>query len=252
MNKMVVDGKKISELFEGDFEVIDDGLADGNRNMEIDYQRVILVEEKRSLPTLRFYGWKPWAISIGANQKVEDFNTNKLREYGIDIVRRPTGGRAVLHANELTYSVVMNVNGNLTPQDIYREIHLFIVRGLSQLGAKDLTFEKAQPNFREYYKREILSVSCFASSARYEIEWQGKKIVGSAQRLVGKTILQHGSILLGSGYELLPELTNLPSEEMKKNLREHIKNHSISVGEVLGREISFNQAKQVFIDILAG
>ncbi len=249
---MVVDGQKISELFEEDFEVIDDGLADGNRNMEIDYQRVILVEEKRSLPALRFYGWKPWAISIGANQKIEDFNSSKLREYGIDIVRRPTGGRAVLHANELTYSVVMNVNGNLTPQDIYREVHLFIVRGLSRLGVEDLTFEKAQPNFREYYKREISAVSCFASSARYEIEWNGRKIVGSAQRLVGKTLLQHGSILLGRGYELLPELTNLPSEEMKKNLREHIENHSISIGEIIGKEISFNQAKQAFMDILAG
>lgn len=251
LNKMIVDGKKISELFEGDFELVDDGLSDGNRNMEIDYQRMLMVEEKRSLPTLRFYGWKPWAVSLGANQKVEDFNTSKLQEFGIDIVRRPTGGRAVLHANELTYSIVMNVNGNLAPQDIYREIHLFIVYGLSRLGVKDLTFGKSQPNFREYYKKEISSVSCFASSARYEIEWQGKKIVGSAQRLVGKTLLQHGSILLGRGYELLPELTNLSSEEMKKNLREHITNHSISVGEILGKEISFNQAKQVFIDILA-
>lgn len=250
LNKMIVDGKKISELFEGDFEVIDDGLSDGHRNMEIDYRRVALVGENRSLPTLRFYGWKPWAISIGANQKIDDFNTRKLQEYGIDIVRRPTGGRAVLHANELTYSIVMDVNGNLTPRDIYREIHLFIVRGLSRLGAEDLTFEKAQPNFREYYKKEISSVSCFASSARYEIEWQGKKIVGSAQRLVGKTLLQHGSILLGRGYELLPELTNLPSDEMKKNLREHITNHSISLGEILGKEVSFVQAKQVFIDIL--
>ncbi len=249
---MIFDGKKISELFEGDFELVDDGLLPAFWNMKIDYERAMQVEEKCALPMLRLYGWKPWAISLGANQKLEDFDPNKLQEFGVDIVRRPTGGRAVLHANELTYSIVINVNGKLTPKDIYREIHLFIVRGLTRLGAYKLTFEKSQPNFRDYYKKEIASVSCFASSARYEIEWEGKKIVGSAQRIVGNTLLQHGSILLGRGYELLPELTNFPSEEVKKHLQKYIVNHSISLGEILGSEISFNDAKQVFIDMLAG
>lgn len=247
---MIISGKKISELFDYDIEVIFDGAHNGAFNMQFDYQRAILHEEGKTLPMLRFYTWEPWAISLGANQKESDFDREKLKEYGYDLVIRPTGGRAVLHANELTYCFVGPISLSVTAKDIYQEIHHFLVLGLRELGTKDFEFEKAQPNFKDFYKREAVSISCFASSARYEIEWRGKKIVGSAQRVFGKTVLQHGSVLLGTGYELISEVANLKDEKSRELLRNYLKNHSISLEEILGRKISYNQAIEVFKNLL--
>lgn len=247
---MIVSGKKISELFDFDVEVVIDGHQDGKCNMDFDFQRTQKVENGEDMPMLRFYGWKPWTISLGANQKESDFDQEKLKEYGFGLVRRPTGGRAVLHANELTYSFVCPIENGLKPQDIYREIHIFLVKGLKEIGAKELGFEKSQINFSEFYKRELVSISCFASSARYEIEWKGKKIVGSAQRVFGKSLLQHGSILLGPGYELIAEVAALKDEKAREILRNHIKSHSISVEEIIGEKVTFERAVEVFKNLL--
>ncbi len=247
---MIFTGKRISELFNFDVELILDSHKKGKYNMDFDFQRTLLCEDGKALPMLRFYGWSPWAVSLGANQKESDFHQDKLKDYGFDLVRRPTGGRAVLHANELTYSFVCPLSDNLKPQNVYREIHYFLVKGLKLLGAENLEFEKSQTNFNEFYRRETVSISCFASSARYEIEWKGKKIVGSAQRVYGNTLLQHGSILLGPGYELIAEVANLKDEFAKEILRNHIKSHSISIEEIVGRKIPFEFAVETFNNLL--
>ncbi len=248
---MIIDGNKISKLFEFEIEVVEDGLLDGKINMDKDYQRTLEVGEGKALPMIRFYGWQPWTVSLGASQKPSDIDPERLRQFGFNMVVRPTGGRAVLHGNELTYSIVVPLNNNYTAADIYREVHIFLVKGLEALGVEGLSFEKAQPNFREFYQRNIVSVSCFASSARYEIEWEGKKIVGSAQRVFGNTVLQHGSILLGKGYELLADVVNLRSEDFRSNLKEYIISHSISVSEILNKEVTFEQAKSAFLNLLS-
>lgn len=247
---MMVSAKKISEIFEFDVELVLDSHRTGRYNMDFDLQRAVQHEAGKAPPMLRFYGWKPWAVSLGANQKESDFNSEKLNEYGFDLVRRPTGGRAVLHGNEITYSFVCPLNNGLKPQDVYREIHYFLVKGLKMLGATELNFEKSQTNFNEFYKREAVSISCFASSARYEIEWKGKKIVGSAQRVFGSTLLQHGSILLGPGYELIAEVANLKDDKAREILRYHIKSHSISIAEIIGKDVTFEQALETFKNLL--
>jgi lipoate-protein ligase A len=243
---MIVSGKKISELFDFEVELVFDSHHNGKYNMDIDLKRTQLHAEGLAKPMLRFYGWKPWTVSLGANQKESDFNRRKLEDYGFDLVRRPTGGRAVLHANEITYSFVCPLNNELKAHDVYREIHFFLVKGLEMIGAEELGFEKSQSNFSEFYKREAVSISCFASSARYEIAWKGKKLVGSAQRVFGNTLLQHGSILLGPGYELIAEVANLKDETAREILRNHIKNHSISIEEIVGKQISYEQALEIF------
>lgn len=247
---MIIPSKQISKLFDFDVEVIFDGFHEGKYNMEFDWQRTIAHEAKDAIPMLRFYGWEPWAVSLGANQSEEDFDIELCTQYGIDIVRRPTGGRAVLHARELTYSFVIPVNINYNPKEAYREIHFFLLQGLNLLGLTGLNFQKAQPNLNEFYKRKIVSVSCFASSARYEIEWEGKKIVGSAQRVYGNTLLQHGSILLSKGYEQIAKLVKVDNEVHREHLQKFIENHSISIGEILGREITFNQANKSYQIVL--
>ena len=187
----------------------------------------------------RLYGWKPWAVSLGFNQKESDINIDECKKRNIDIVRRPTGGRAVLHAQELTYSLVLNMPEGKTVQDIYRDIHLYFLECFKNVGINGLDFEKSQPNFREFYKNNDSSVSCFASSARYEIAYNNKKVIGSAQRLFGKVLLQHGSILISDGHEQLADIINNDDIEKKKNLKQWIINHSATLEQAAERELTF-------------
>ncbi|MCX7880298.1 MAG: hypothetical protein N2517_06525 [Ignavibacteria bacterium] len=247
---MVIEGEKISPLFKFKCELIANGKNSGSYNMDFDYARVHQVGKGDRLPMFRLYGWEPWAVSLGAHQKETDFDLNLLRKFGFDLVRRPTGGRAVLHANELTYSFVGTLDGELTTVDVYRELHYFIVRVLNSIGLPNLSFEKVQTNFKDFYQREIVSLSCFASSARYEVEWNGKKIVGSAQRLFGNTLLQHGSILLNKGYEMLADVANLEDEEQRSLLRNYILSHSISISEIKNEEVTFESVVHAFIKFL--
>ncbi|MFC2129831.1 biotin/lipoate A/B protein ligase family protein [Bacteroidota bacterium] len=248
---MIINDTKLNELFSGKFELVKHEFNDGKFNMDFDFERTQLCAEDKALPMLRFYGWNPWTVSLGYNQKEDEIDKLKLTEKGFGLVRRPTGGRAVLHADELTYSVVLTLPKHLSVHDVYREIHIILLKGLKKLAAKGLEFEKVQPDFRQLYdKQKEMSVSCFASTARYEIALNGKKVVGSAQRLFGNTLLQHGSILLGSGHEQLAEITKVQSEEKREILRNYILNHSATLEEACDRKISFEECRNSIISII--
>jgi lipoate-protein ligase A len=247
----IVSNKMIEGLFGKEFELIEDGPFTGDYNMKFDFDRTMLVSDGKALPMFRLYGWNPWSVSLGYNQKETDIDKDKCKEYGFDIVRRPTGGRAVLHANELTYSVVLKLPNGMTVHDAYRDIHIILLSGLKKLGCPQLGFEQAQPDFKNLYgKQDGLSVSCFASSARWEIEWKGKKVIGSAQRLFGNTLLQHGSILLGPGHELLAEVASLDDEIKRKRLKDFTLDHSATLSEACDRMIDYKESANSIIDIL--
>lgn len=233
--------QKISKLYDLEFEILRHDEKTGKFNMDFD---VALKDSGK--PAFRIYRWKPWAVSLGANQKKEQIDEEKCRKMGFDIVRRPTGGRAVLHANELTYSVVMPLQDGVTIQDAYRDIHMILKDSFIELGC-ELDFEKSQADFREFYKSSSMSVSCFASSARYEIAKAGRKIVGSAQRLFGQTLLQHGSVLLGKGHELLADVSTTNSPEQQAKLKDFIIRHSSTLSEAAGREISFEECSDAIM-----
>jgi len=144
----------------------------------------------------------------------------------------------------------MPVQNGRNIHDLYREIHIILVGGLKLLGCKELEFEKTQPDLREFYKDKDLSVSCFASSARYEIEYHNKKIVGSAQRLFGKVLLQHGSIILGSGHEQISYLTSSKKDIDKERLLNFISNHSSSVEESAGRKVEYDECADSIINYI--
>ena len=218
--------------------------------MRFDLERTMSCSDGKALPMFRLYGWKPWCVSLGANQKESDILIDECTARGFDLVRRPTGGRAVLHANEITYSIVIPMQPDFSVHDIYREIHIILLNALRNLGCAGLDFEKSQPNFNALYKREDVAVSCFASSARYEIEHQGRKVVGSAQRLFGDTLLQHGSILIGDGHELLAFISKVKSEESRNILLDYIQKHSITIDEILGRKVSYEECSAVIMDYL--
>lgn len=232
-----------------DYEVINSGFCVGQYNMDFDIERTKQFSEGNAKAMFRVYGWKPWALSLGYNQKETDIDPELCKARNIDIVRRPTGGRAVLHANELTYSVVCPIPEGISPQDLYRDIHIFLLEGLNKLAIPDLGFEKSQPDFRNLYKREDRSVSCFASSARWEISCQGKKMVGSAQRVFGNTLLQHGSIILSAGHEQLADIITTDSDEKRTRLKAWTLEHSIAADEAAGRIISYDETAEAILSI---
>ncbi len=239
----------LPDIFRQEFETINSGFSTGEYNMKFDYDRTVAVAESKAAPMFRVYGWKPWAVSLGFNQKEGDIDKAECDKRNIDIVRRPTGGRAVLHAEELTYSLVMNMPEGKTVQDIYREIHLYFLESFEKIGINNLEFEKSQPNFREFYKNNDSSVSCFASSARYEIAYNNRKVIGSAQRLFGKVLLQHGSILISNGHEQLADIISNADTEKKEKLKQWITNHSATLEEASQRKLSFDECTNAIIGL---
>jgi lipoyl(octanoyl) transferase len=243
--------KSFNSVFNASFDFINTGFSDGAFNMDFDVRRAADCLSGNAQPMFRVYGWSPWTVSLGANQRESDILPSALSSAGFGLVRRPTGGRAVLHADELTYCVVAPLPDSMGVQDAYREIHIVLLKALQSLGGGDeLGFQKAQPDFRNFYKSSAMSVSCFASSARYEIEWRGRKIVGSAQRFSDGVLLQHGSILLGTGHERLADVVKVGEETERERLREFIASHSATMEEVAGKKIAYDDCAEAIYKAL--
>lgn len=230
------------------WEFIDSGFRSGTYNMELDLK---LVEKCRDDDTsfLRFYRWKPYALSLGYNQSrfANEVNINytKCKAEGIDVVTRPTGGRAVLHAEELTYSVVFRSSRPV--RDLYRDISFALLNGLKTIDHKfsGLSFTKETPDLLKLIKTGMYNL-CFNSAIKYEINHKGKKLVGSAQRKFGDIVLQHGSILIGSYHKEIVNYLNISGEERVKMLRE-IEAKTTCLNDIAQKKISFNEtAEAVF------
>lgn len=224
---------------------IDSGSKSGEFNMSFDLSLVERVRiEGNSF--LRFYQWHPYAISLGYHQKIETINTEFCKQNSVDVVRRPTGGRAILHSEELTYSVVLPLENN-SPQEIYFKINLALIDGFHSYDSRlqDVDLEKAQIDFKNFYKSSR-SIPCFSSSAKNEIKFQNKKLVGSAQRVINNVILQHGSILIGDFHKRITDYLNL-SEEEKKILKNDLDEKTITLEEILKEKIDLDKLKTCLI-----
>lgn len=217
---------------------LDTGAQAGDYNMALD--AAIAQSGAIAEPTLRVFNWQPNCISLGYHQNAEEVDQQKCRQAGIDIARRPTGGRAILHAQELTYSVIIPATHawfEILPLDIYRRLSEAIAAGLRHLGA-NVNFapgEKLQVDGRP------LRLACFASAARNELLADGKKIVGSAQRRFRQGILQHGSILLDTAHEQLPEFLT-GAETARAIERRRLQEHTATLRQVCGQPVAFAAA----------
>ena len=153
-----------------------------------------LMESVRSgsLPVLRFYRWSPPCLSLGRNQPARDaYDTDAIRARGFDVVRRPTGGRAVLHDHELTYSVATPAGLLGTPRQSYAAINRALVVGLRRLGVP------AMLHPRTAGRAPVPSLApCFKEPVQGELMAAGRKLLGSAQHRERGVVLQHGSLLL--------------------------------------------------------
>lgn len=173
-----------------------DGDLDGARNMARDVAILEGVAEGSSQPTLRLYGWNPPCLSLGRHQPVSAVDPVFCRDHGIDVIRRPTGGRALLHHLELTYSVTAPLGQGPIPrrlQDAYRTICDALVRACGAFGI-DARLTPGEINVA--LPSPSSAIPCFEAPAGGEVVVANRKLIGSAMRAHGGAILQHGAILL--------------------------------------------------------
>jgi lipoate-protein ligase A len=220
---------------------IDTGERTGEWNMRFDEELARRLAVGEGASVLRLFRWKPWAISLGYNQRIEDIDAEACGRDGIDVVRRPTGGRAILHAEELTYSVVMPA-GRKSVLQVYNDIGRALVRGLGFFGV-DGTLQRSQPDFAREH-RDPSSVPCFTSSARYEIEWKGRKLVGSAQRRFSDgdrdVVLQHGSILCGPAHQRLADYL-AADEALRDRMRVSLRDKTADLAAIRGSVVQMGE-----------
>jgi len=221
-----------------EWRLLDTGYADGATNMAIDEAILLAVAEGQAPPTLRFYGWRPPCLSIGYSQSLEDeVDIGECRAAGVDIVRRPTGGKAILHAEELTYSVILPADHPLaqgTVLDSYRRLSYGLIRGLEILGVEAW---QAGPMKGTGYT----SAACFEVPTDYEVKWRDKKIIGSAQLRRKGGLLQHGSIPLGGDVAAIVRFLLLTPAQ-KEKLMERLRCRAATLEEALGRSVSLTEA----------
>ncbi len=207
-----------------------EGMASGSQNMARDLELLESVRRGDLELAFRTYQWDPWTVSLGKHQRLASINVDEAHQRGFDIVHRPTGGRAVLHAQEITYCIA--VRG--VPTVVYAAVHQALHSALETYLPDDLTFEQSPTDLRQHYASATpMGQVCFTSSARTEIMAGGRKLVGSAQRLVDGVVLQHGSILLGPGHEQIADLLflDIPARDM---LRQQLASTSVTLSELLG------------------
>lgn len=174
----------------------------GLTNMAIDSQLLeYSIENNLKEPILRFYGWSPPCISLGRNQSDKFINKEFCSKNNIDIVKRLTGGRALLHDNELTYSFICPVKYLNSSDSVilsYKEISSALITGFRKLKIELAFAENKKPNAKFDY--------CMFISSGADLSYEGKKLIGSAQFRKNNYLLQHGSILINYNKQLIKDI----------------------------------------------
>ncbi len=228
---------------------IDTGESSPAFNMALDEALLQWVSQKQLPPVLRFYRWNPATLSLGYFQKLDkEIDIDGVREHQLGLVRRLTGGRAVLHDHELTYSVVVSESHPKMPHSV-TEAYRIISEGI-RLGFQNLGINAyfSMPTSKED-KNALLKPSsavCFDTPSYYELVVDGKKIVGSAQTRQQGVILQHGSILLDIEVDKLFSCFKYSSEEYRERAKLKFLDRAVTIQSVLKRTVSMDEVSQAF------
>lgn len=243
---------------------IDSGKLSPEMNMAVDEAILTLHSQGKTEPTVRFYTWEPATLSIGYFQKAkQEIDFEKVKEYGLGFVRRLTGGRAVLHDQELTYSVIVSEEYPEMPSQVteaYRVISNGLLKGFQYLGLHAEMVSLASEEEKAKYA-SVGSSACFDSPSWYELVVEGKKVAGSAQTRQKGTILQHGSILLDLDVDKLFDVLHFSSDRMKERMKASFLDKAVAINQLQPRMVTVDEAKEAFlqgfkeglqIDLVAG
>lgn len=219
------------------WRVLDTGWQDGATNMAIDEALMAGVASGKSPPTLRFYGWDPPCLSLGYAQHWTVVDADACARQGWDVVRRPTGGRAILHIDELTYSVCVpenepRVQGGLLAS--YRRLSDALAAGLEGLG---LSLARAQPQGAN--GSDDAGPACFDRPSNFEITVGGRKLVGSAQARKKGVVLQHGTLpLYGDVTRIALALAG--DQARRANIQSRLVDSATTLEASLGRRVTYD------------
>ncbi|KYH31922.1 lipoate--protein ligase family protein [Neomoorella mulderi] len=224
------------------WRLLDTGVADPYTNMAVDEAILLEHREGKTPPTLRFYAWSPPTISLGYFQQLEkEIDLEAVKERRLGLVRRLTGGRAVLHDNEVTYSVVAREDHPLMTGGI-RPSYLRLAEALA-LGLRELGAPVEIASGRKGGQDEHTSAACFDAPSWYEITCGGRKLVGSAQTRKGGVVLQHGSIVIALNVDDLFAVLKMPSEAVRQRLKDKFYHQACGLEDILGRRVEGEEIK---------
>ncbi|HEU5139696.1 MAG TPA: biotin/lipoate A/B protein ligase family protein [Bacillales bacterium] len=223
---------------------LDSGERSPAYNMALDEALLNWHSRKLIPPTLRFYTWNPSTLSIGYFQKKDKINLEGVRRHGLGFVRRLTGGRAVFHDQELTYSVVVSEDHPEMPKTVteaYRVISRGVLEGFRELGL-DAYFSIPD----KQVKQEVQSAVCFDEPSWYELVVGGRKAAGSAQTRQKGVILQHGAIPLDVDEDKLFDLFVYPNREARMRAQEGFGSKACAINLLRDEPVSVDEAKDAF------
>jgi lipoate-protein ligase A len=213
--------------------------------MALDEAILEATTEKKSLPTLRLYSWSPPCLSLGHAQPISQIDLDRLQAFKWDIVRRPTGGRAILHADELTYSIAAALDNPHLAGGVlesYKHISQGLVRALRQLNVEI----EIQPEVKLSTDEREQAI-CFELPSSYEITAKGKKLIGSAQVRRRGGVLQHGSLPLGGDLTRICLVLSYPDEEQRTMAASRLQDRATTLEELLGFTIPWQDAADAMV-----
>ncbi len=218
-------------------------------NMALDEALLDWHSEGLIPPVVRFYEWNPATLSIGYFQSVEkEIDMEAVERLGLGFVRRPTGGRGVLHEHELTYSVIVSEaypNMPATVTEAYRVISEGLLLGFQQLGL-DAYFSIPDTDEKRQELKKPKSGVCFDSPSWYELVVEGKKVAGSAQTRQKGVILQHGAILLDIDEDKLIQTFKFASEALRDRVKASLSKKAVAINRISQNPVTIDECKVAF------
>ncbi len=230
----------LNELkYDGSFRLLIHPKMEGRLNMAIDEALLETIENPQNPPIIRFYGFSPATLTYGRFQRIKEIiNLKNLNNDGISFVRRPTGGHAVLHDDEVTYSVILS-RKHIEPfrkRNVYNFIAKILLAGLTKLGV-DARINVARIG-------DIHNPNCFATRGEYEIvSKDGKKLIGSAQTTTRYGALQHGAIPIGASLFSISRYLNITSYSKETG---NASDYATYINRELKNPVTFDKCIEVF------
>ncbi len=218
--------------------------ARGAWNMALDEAILEHIGRGASLPTLRLYAWDPACLSLGHAQPFADVDTARLQAHGWEVVRRVTGGRAILHTDELTYSVIAPNDEPRVAGTVLESYNRLAQALLLAVQTLELPVEMKEGKPAEPFSQNPV---CFEVPSTYEITVDGKKLIGSAQARKKEGVLQHGSLPLTGDLTRICQALAFKNETAREEAARRLLARAATVESSLGRVVSWETAAQAFI-----
>lgn len=229
----------------GNWRIIHSQPRNGAWNMAVDEAVLEAVGRGETLPTLRLYAWEPACLSLGYSQPAADVDRVTLNKHGWDLVRRPTGGRAILHTDELTYAVLAPSGEPRAAGSVlesYQRLSTALLAALHLLGLP----AQADEEYPETSSIDRSEAVCFQRPSNYEITVNGRKLIGSAQARRPEGVLQHGSLPLHGDLTRITQVLRYENDAARDRAAERLLQRATTVEMVLNQVVPWDEAALAF------